>query len=302
MFVRLSLAVFDSVSHVDLIPSRAMSRVTRYTQTIARVMREIRTSEIENRRAAGLERLLRDPAWRAQLREELGGYWVIKRWREGLRFHAAFRAHHPLHDGAGEGTHQSLTAFDMCANDGHISAPPPRPKRARSEVRTAANGLFRLAPVPRLPELENTQSFRAVMAQAGYDVAPQPASVPEGEPPRDRAPREWRLQPFPLQPYHLADFAQYDEALAPPVEARHAALSEIICPALGLEDFLAAEILTGEILAAEAADEIPCFIHMSPEEAWAYCLEAAPVGEISGGAVSGGAVSGGAAQECAAPP
>ena len=144
MLVELSLRVLGGG-----LDKRALARLTRQVGEARRVARELRRIAVFNRRVLAMGRLASDSEWRAQIRRELGGAYVIECWRRKLRGsqfarQVALRKKRAAYILARK-TNPDFGFAPPC--DGGLET-PQRPKRKRRPVKTDSSGLFRLAPVP----------------------------------------------------------------------------------------------------------------------------------------------------------
>lgn len=159
----------------------------RCSRLILRVTREIRACEIANIHGRALERLGTDPAWKAQMRLELGGYWVIKRWEERKKRRAMRAA---------QGLHAPISP--------HVRAATARragPSGPRKKVRTDNAGVFRLAPISRAPA-SRASVFRTLASGTPNHSALEPGAAARNT--HDCRASGPQMTPYPLRPHQIA--------------------------------------------------------------------------------------------------
>ena len=193
MLVGLSLRVLGGG-----LDKRALATLTRQVGEARRGARELRRVAVFNRRVHAMARLASDPAWRAQIRRELGGAYVIECWRRKLRGSQFARQVELREKRAAyilaRKTNPDFGFAPPC--DGGLDT-PPKPKRERRPVKTDSSGLFRLAPVP-------TYLVTHIF---------EPRVTPRTEPRRDPFAVRGLVQdfaPIPLMPDDLAEPVEPD--------------------------------------------------------------------------------------------
>lgn len=178
--MRLSLSILEGAALADGLSCRAINRLQGYSRIIARMTREVRVTEIFNLRMTALGRLRADKAWRDQVRLQLGGYWVIKRWERRLKVQAMRARNTALI--------QRLAA-QAARRAQKTAAQARKASSPRKKVKTAASGLLRLAPVPRLKLTPLRQILRVMPSAAvqpicvsPYALSPDEIRIPELSP------------------------------------------------------------------------------------------------------------------------
>ena len=160
MFVLMAAKVLEGA-----LDKKALARLKKIHLKIERVNREMKGLALHNMRAAALARLRADVDFRARVRDELGGFHVIKAWREKLRgasfpfqielrkrraeYRAALKANPEMGFTCGSEAERFNGAPNPAPPE-HCEVSPERPHAPhdRKSVRTDSSGLFRLAPVP----------------------------------------------------------------------------------------------------------------------------------------------------------
>lgn len=137
MFVGVGLKLLQGCVNKGFIGDAAVDSLLGYTRGIKPLMKETIQSEARTLRAEAWARFQRDAGWRDQIRQELGGYWVIKRWRARLMF----RANLTPEGAAALARVQEARRQRRSARNGLAAK--------ASGVRTDRSGVFRLAPIAR---------------------------------------------------------------------------------------------------------------------------------------------------------
>lgn len=144
MFALMAAKILDGA-----LDRQALAGLKKINVQIERLTREMRALALHNMRAAALARLRTDVDFRERVRAELGGFHVIKAWREKLRA-ASFPIQIELRQKRAA-YRAALKANPEMGAARNFGAPHPERshvQRERKAVRTDRSGLFRLAPVP----------------------------------------------------------------------------------------------------------------------------------------------------------
>lgn len=168
MFMALSAHIIQST-----LTLKSVTKLVYYTREISRLSRRIRGAETENIYMAALLRLGSDAAWRAQVRRELGGDWVIKRWEAFFEFQTGLIELGYVQEPSTQErpVQESQMQQEAASPQQNIKSHDRTP---RQEVTTAAEGLFRLAPIPRCMPLE---AGHRAWPESGYNNAPYTAQT-----------------------------------------------------------------------------------------------------------------------------